>query len=158
MSKLSANPDIEKGKRLEQFLDTRFPGQSWLSRSQELRVNNSTVIGWRHGREISNYGIARLLELGCDIGWLLTGQAPEPTKEPGDAPGMDEKVALCLENATFIHQHLGEAQRYLLRGELSADAFLKLADSLVAEIESAIAARRKRHQSSDVEDHDVQGA
>lgn len=93
MSKLSVNSDLKRGKRLEKILEDRFPGRSWLSRSQELGVNNSTVIGWRQGREISNHGISRLLELGCDVLWLLTGKDGSGKNASGQKPEAKEPAS-----------------------------------------------------------------
>lgn len=140
---------------------TLFSVKNQTALAEQLGVSTSAITDWKKGRSAIPWSklIKAVESTGVTWDWLLTGKEdasyPDPTEEPGYAPGMDEKVALCLENATFIHQHLGEAQRYLLRGELSADAFLRLADSLVAEIESAIAARRKRRQSSDSGDQGI---
>lgn len=79
--KVSASADLERGKRLENFLEKIFPGKSWLARSRELGINDNTVIGWRRGREISGEGLARLHELGCDLYWLLTGREDPEQKQ-----------------------------------------------------------------------------
>lgn len=150
MSKLSPNSDTERGKRLEVFLKECFPEQSWLSRSQELGINNSTVIGWRQGREISNFGIARLVELGCDVLWLLTGAKPAAAVKEASSTDGDEAISLvsgilsdAIKNATEIRQLLDDAQNRVFEGRLSADEFEGITEDLLAALESSLTKRDK---------------
>lgn len=147
-------------KKINDRLFSLFSERTRSELAALLNVSQSRLSEWKAGKQQVPWDkLAYAKELsGKSWDWMLGEDDDEPqggmeyspqTEEPSNTLGLDEKIALCLENATFIHQHLGEAQRYLLRGELSADAFLKLADSLAAEIESAIAARHKRLENSE---------
>lgn len=180
MPRKSFNDDnISRGKNLARIKDLLFPGESREQIGGKLGgVSEGTIRSWEKGKPIPNRVLVELERRGVSLIWLLASEG-EMFKEakaekddvvkqsaylakgredspPANADGVhDEKIAACLKSAAAISQHFNLVQEHLLRGELSADVFQKLAATLLESLESVLIARRKKLQHSGAEDHDV---
>lgn len=120
MPSTTVSSDTERGNRLEKFLKDLLPETSWRARSNAIGFPDSTVIGWRKGREISGEGLAKLHQLGCDLYWLLTGDrnASSISPEAGRARSVTRLVTQCL----LLQEQLAVLTRNLLESGLSENA------------------------------------
>lgn len=89
MIKNPPTPNISMGYRLYYFLQKKFPeAESQLALSRKFGFPNSTVITWQNNESpIPPNALIKLIELGCDIEWLLTGIHKD---EGVGAPSLDD--------------------------------------------------------------------
>ena len=66
--------DIRIGQRAYQEICRLFPDEKWIAVSRKIGCNKHAIDSWRNGIAPSAMFLARLLQLGADIEWILTGQ------------------------------------------------------------------------------------
>ena len=65
--------DIRIGQRAYSEIFRLFPNKSWSEISQLIGCNKKVIYAWRDGSAPSAIFLARLLQLGADVDWILTG-------------------------------------------------------------------------------------
>ncbi len=66
--------DIRIGQRAFSEVCRLFPDKKWAEIARLVGCNKKSISAWRDGFAPSAMFLARLLELGADIGWILTGR------------------------------------------------------------------------------------
>lgn len=81
---MSSSESQEKttGYRLSCFLEKVYAGESHSSKSRKFGFPNTTVLEWENGRAMPEEAYKRLIELGCNLTWLLTGSNQQSKQTP----------------------------------------------------------------------------
>lgn len=74
--------DAEIGRRAFSEVNRLFPTESTISICRKLGCSRSVLACWRDGFAPSAMFLARLLELGGDVGYILTGRRRYPENTP----------------------------------------------------------------------------
>jgi hypothetical protein len=73
--KEGSTKDLGRGKRIKEILENIFPEiNSRTQKAKALGFNEANLRSWESGSNIDNRALAKLLELGVDIGYILTGE------------------------------------------------------------------------------------
>jgi len=131
--------DKSIGCRLDQILQKRFSDlKSQRKRSDAFGFPNTTVIGWINGTTpISGEACQRLIELGCDLNWVLTG------RDSNDAMEREVRKIDPVQNSNRVelikmqNEFQAMFQSYqvdLLEGRVSEKQFGKLLKAAVSAV------------------------
>lgn len=137
--------DNSMGNRLKDFLEAKYPNESHASRSRKFGFSNTTVLGWENGRAMPEEAYRRLIELGCDLHWLIAGAVRE--KAPAAVAGADEEwrqtfVKLCASRGGLVAA-LFDLDREVAEGSVDlAAAYDHVMHAVTAFAESRVAADR----------------
>lgn len=66
--------DIRIGQRAYSEVCRLFPDKKWAYITRLIGCSDKIIYSWRDGSTPSAMFLARLLELGADIEWILTGK------------------------------------------------------------------------------------
>ena len=85
---MSINTEI--GARLRNFGESKFPSMAAFSRA--LQIKPQQLYDYFNGKsKPGNKMQSRLRDLGCDIGWLITGETKDETQKRWNALVEEEK-------------------------------------------------------------------
>lgn len=79
--RVGLNADIERGKRLGEELDRLLPEAGRSERAKRFGVAETTLANWEAGASIRNDALAKLVGMGADVLYILTG-SQRPPSEP----------------------------------------------------------------------------
>lgn len=65
--------DIRIGQRAYSEVCRLFPDEKWNAVARQIGCDKKAIFSWRDGGAPSPIFLARLLQLGADIEWILTG-------------------------------------------------------------------------------------
>lgn len=66
--------DIRIGQRAYSEVCRLFPDEKWVAVARKIGCDKKAIFSWRDGCAPSPMFLARLLQLGADIEWILTGK------------------------------------------------------------------------------------
>lgn len=66
---------VEIGKRAHKAILSLFPDKSNVFIAKVIGTNTTTLWEWGQGKTPSGIFLARMLELGVDVEWILTGRS-----------------------------------------------------------------------------------
>lgn len=72
---MKRKPEVEIGKRAHKAMLSLFPDKSNVFIAKVIGTSTTTLWEWGKGKTPSGIFLARMLELGVDVEWILTGRS-----------------------------------------------------------------------------------
>lgn len=148
--KTPVTTDKTLGNRLTEFLEMKFPGESHASKSRKFGFPNTSVLEWENGRALPEDAYRKLLELGCDLQWLFTGDAAQkaPPANAGEALDLIPRLAGLAKTWAGIQNILNAQLTRAFGNPSDLDHMSRMFARILSLIESATESKRQtRHRS-----------
>lgn len=129
--KASQDKDLSRGKRFAEIRESLFPDLSRNAAADRLGVYESRLRAFeKDGVGIDNHVLAQILELGGDVGYILTGKRTDGAAGGGDMVAklrsdvlaLEEKIAMLEERNEELQDSLVLANRARRDAEEAAQA------------------------------------